>query len=401
MAGSEQHRSRRLLLATTLAVVLAVMPAGSQLLPDPAALARVPPELVGRLRADPFTYFRFVNRRWTARVCELFADVRDVPTIRLHGDAHVEQYATTHDAWGLVDFDDSARGPAYVDIVRYLGSIEFAVRERGWTARRDALWDRFLEGYQRGLTTPDYRPAEPEVARRVRAQAPPSRAAFLASAERQMQPMDAPGAQALVDGLAALQTLVQEQRPDLAPGYFRVVRAGWLRIGVGSAATRKVLIRAQGPTAGPEDDVVLEGKEVANLEGVSCLEGRASPPAIRVVDGTRQLGRVKYDILAVGPTPLAPAVADRAANPVDWWISSWDPTYREVRLSDLHSVDDLSAIVFDSGVQLGAGVGQDDVVRQQLLAAVKRLDGRLKRGTSSLVSETLAGWQALRATNGR
>jgi hypothetical protein len=397
MSDSEHRRYRRLVLVAAVGIVLAIVPpAAGQLRPDPAALASVPPELIERLRADPFTYFRFVNRRWTARVCEIFADVTDVPIIRLHGDAHVEQFALTKDAWGLVDFDDSARGPAFVDIVRYLGSIELVVRERGWTTRRDALWDRFLEGYRRGLATPDYRPPEPGVVHRLRAQTLMSRPAFLASAERQMQPMDEIRAQAVVDGMAALQKLVRDQRPDLAPGYFTVVRAGWLSLGVGSAGTRKVLIRAQGPTADPEDDVVLEVKEVVNLEGISCLESQATPPAVRIIDGTRQLGRVKQDILAIGPTQLIPAAADRAEHWLDWWISSWEPTYREVRLSDLQSADDLAAIVFDSGVQLGAGVRPDGAVRQQIMAAVARLDGRLRRDASSLVGELIAGWRELR-----
>ena len=39
----------------------------------------------------------------------------------------------------LDDFDDSARGPALVDIVRFLGSIDLAARQRGWTRDRDAL----------------------------------------------------------------------------------------------------------------------------------------------------------------------------------------------------------------------------------------------------------------------
>ena len=82
------------------------------------------PQLIERLRADPYVYFRFVNRSWGARVCDVFGrDRRATPIVRLHGDAHLEQFAVTKDAWGLDDFDDSARGPAAIDIVRFLGSI--------------------------------------------------------------------------------------------------------------------------------------------------------------------------------------------------------------------------------------------------------------------------------------
>jgi uncharacterized protein (DUF2252 family) len=350
---------------------------------------------VERLRADPFTYFRFINRAWTARVCEVFADVTDPSLVRLHGDAHVEQFAFTNDAWGLGDFDDSARGPAFVDIVRFMGSIDLATRQRGWTRDRDALWDRFFEGYHRGLSESDYRPPEPALVGRLRQQARFTRADFLAWGEKQMQPMVEARLKSLVTGMEALDRLVRLERSDLAPGYFAVIRAGWLRIGVGSAAARKVLIRVQGPTTDPEDDVLLEAKEVANLGGLACLEDSATPQAARVIAGTRQLGRLKHDILAVGPTLLIPSVADRAEHWLDWWVSSWEPSYREVRLSDLRSVEDLSDIVYDSGVQLGAG--KLDSVRKQTLSSVGRLESRLRKETSRIVEELLAGWRELAA----
>ena len=383
----------RLVLAAVCIGLIALPSARGQLRPDPAALAKVPPQLIDRLRADSFTYFRFVNRSWTARVCEAFADVRDAPILRLHGDAHVEQFALTKDAWGLVDFDDSRRGPEFVDIVRFLGSIDLAVRQRGWTNRRDALWDRFFEGYRRGLSKPDYRPPEPDIVRRLRAQAPLTRAASLSWAEKQMQPMEEARAKLVVEGMVKLDRLVRRQRPDLAPGYFTIVRAGRLRMGAGSAAARKVLIRVQGPTAAAEDDVILEVKQVINLDGVGCLEGQTYPAAARIIEGIRQIGRVKRDILAVGSS-VFPAMADQAERWLDWWVSSWEPSYREVRLSDLRSAADLSDIVYDAGVQLGVGEPEDNQ-RRQTLTWVVRLEGRLRKETSTIVDELLAGWREL------
>src|SRR5262245_12876465 len=382
---------RRVLAA--LCVILLALPsarARSQLLPYPAALAGAPPDLIDRLRADAFSYFRFINRSWTARVCEAFADMPDMPIVRLHGDAHVEQFALTKDAWGLDDFDDSARGPGVVDIVRFLGSIDLATRQRGWTRDRDALWDRFLEGYRRGLTDPEYRPPEPDIVRQLRKESPVTHAAYLAWGESLMQPLDEERFKSVVDGMAAFDRFVRRERPTLAPGYFGVVRAGWLRLGVGSAGARKVLIRAQGPTADPDDDQLIEAKEVANLDGISCLES-TSPPAVRVVDGTRQLGRLKHDILAIGPTMLLPAAAGRPGHRLDSWGSSWEPSYREVRLTDLRSPRDLADIAFDSGVQLGAG--KLPSVRKQALSSAKSLDHRLRKETSTIVEELLEGWR--------
>jgi uncharacterized protein (DUF2252 family) len=92
--------------------------------PEPDSLDRATPQLIERLRADPYVFFRFVNRSWIARVCDDFgADLRTTAIVRLHGDAHLEQFTLTKDAWGLDDLDDSARCPAAIDVVRFLGSI--------------------------------------------------------------------------------------------------------------------------------------------------------------------------------------------------------------------------------------------------------------------------------------
>ena len=76
---------------------------------DLARLAKAPAELQAQLRADPFTYFRFVNTEWAGRVCEAFQrDLPSLPTAILHGDAHVEQYALTRLEIGFESFLASA-----------------------------------------------------------------------------------------------------------------------------------------------------------------------------------------------------------------------------------------------------------------------------------------------------
>jgi uncharacterized protein (DUF2252 family) len=92
-----------------------------------------------RLAASPIALFRFVNQAWTREVCTAFAgDLAAMPTARLHGDAHVEQYAVSATSRGIDDFDDSSTGPAVVDIVRFLGSLELTARARlGRVSSRD------------------------------------------------------------------------------------------------------------------------------------------------------------------------------------------------------------------------------------------------------------------------
>ena len=392
--GSIAARARTFVIVLALGAAVGAQPSAQRpLRPLPEALAAAPIELVDRLRADAFTYFRFINRAWTARVCEAFGDVTNPTLVQLHGDAHVEQFAVTQDAWGLVDFDDSTRGPLFVDVVRFLGSLDLAARQRGWTRERDALWDRFFDGYRRGLFEPDYRASEPAIVRHLRQQAPANRGAYLALGEQQMLPMDETRLKAVDTGMAGLDRLVRQARPNLEPGYFTVIRAGWLRIGVGSAASRKVLVRVQGPTPSPDDDQLIEAKEVANLDGLQCLEDSTTAQAFRVIDGARQLGRVKHDVLAVGPGVLIPVVPDRAEHWLDWWVLSWEQSYRELHLNDLRSVDDLADVAFDAGLQLG--VGKPATARQDTLSSLTRFEARLRTETSVIVEELLAGWREL------
>ena len=375
--------------------------------PDPASLERAAPALLERLRANAYDYFRFVNRSWIARVCDDFrSDLEGLPVVRLHGDAHVEQFALTKDAWGLDDFDDSARGPAVIDIVRFLGSIDLAARQRSWEKNRDRLFDRFVEGYKRGLLEPNYLPPPPDIVRRLRAEAPATRAAFLAWGESKMQPLGDASMKALVAGMEAFARVMLQERPDLAPEYFRVVRAGSVQSGVGSAVSPKVMVRVQGSTDDPADDELLESKKIGDLDGLHCLKTPASQLTLRIIDGNKQLGRLKYNILAAGPELAVPEVMARGERLQDWWIRSLDPSYRQVRLTDLRSIGDLAAIGYDAGVQLGAGRLQDRTVllsaydRKRLLGATGRLEKRYRQEASKLVEDLLRGWRELGGSRG-
>jgi hypothetical protein len=369
---------------------------------EPKSLEQATPELIKRLRAEPYAYFRFVNRPWIARVCDLFArDLEELPLVRLHGDAHVEQFAVTQSAWGLDDFDDSARGPAVVDIERFLGSIDLVARERSWENQRDKLFDRFVEGYKRGLLEPDYLPPPPNIVSRLRAQAPVTRAAFLAWGESKMQPLADASMKAVLAGMEAFSRVMRRERLDLAPEYFRVVRAGWVQSGVGSAVTPKIMIRVRGPSDDPADDELLESKKIGDLGGLPCIKTPMDQPTLRIIDGSKQLGRLKYNILAAGPELVVPEVMARGERLQDWWIRSLDPSYRQISSTDLQSVGDLAAISYDAGVQLGAGRLQDQTVplsvydRKRILSTTARIEKRYRQEASKLVDDLLRGWREL------
>ena len=385
-------------------LIVAMMTGGDPpLRADPAVLAAVPPEVLERVQADPYAYFRLINREWSARACERLADeVHGQPLARLHGDAHLAQYAYNDEAWGLDDFDDSARGPALVDIVRFLGSIDLATRRRGWTDARVRLFDRFFAGYRKGLSDPKFRPPEPGVVTRLRAhdtKRPEN--AWLAWADSLMDPMRDTPMQGVVAGMGVFSRLLRRERPALPESYFHVVKAGWLRLGTGSAALPKVLIRVQGPSDSPDDDVIVEAKAARSLDGIRCLDLAGTRPGARVVSGAMQVGRLKHDIIAAGPDLAISDMTVQNLHLRDWWIRSWEASYREVTLDDLASVDEMSDVVYDAAVQLGSGwlhgsTGAEQVTLQnESLAWLSRSETRLRRTAMAMTEDLLVGWREL------
>jgi hypothetical protein len=378
-------------------------PAGPQvrlpgLVPDPAQIAAASPQLLARLRDDSFNYFRFLNRPWAERVCQAFAnDLRSVPATSLHGDAHVEQYAFTSTARGLDDFDDSARGPMVVDLVRFLGSIELSARARGWSPEIDALADGFLDGYRKGLADSEYLPPDPAVVGRLRPLRSRDPKVFMAFAESVMFPFTRADRKAIDASLVRLERLLRGVNPALPARYLRVKKGGWVRIGVGSALTPKVLLRVEGPGPSPGDDLIVEGKQLSDLRGVSCLEIPKTAEALRVISGTEQIGRLRHDVLAV-----VPALPGSTPGP-DWWVRSWDSSYAEVTVQDYDSVREFAEVVFDAGVQLGAGAvlvatpGAQAQARQLAQDTLARLAPKARTVAHELTEEMLEAWTAFKA----
>ena len=69
--------------------------------------------------ASAFRYFRMLARQFDARTCYEFRDLRwRLPSVAVHGDAHIEQFAITDTSSRLSDFDKSGFGPSVVDLVR-------------------------------------------------------------------------------------------------------------------------------------------------------------------------------------------------------------------------------------------------------------------------------------------
>lgn len=215
-----------------------------------------------------------------------------------------------------------------------------------------------------------------------------------------MAPFTEPQKRGAAAGMEAFARLIRQEMPEMPAGYFDIVKAGRLRIGIGSATVPKALFRVRGPSADPADDVVIEAKLVRAVDGASCLEKPVRRPTLRVITGTRQVGRLRHEILAAGPDEAVPELSAQRLRLRDWWIRSWEASYREVGLDDYRSVDELAAVVFDSGVQLGAGrLEPADVTSEHAaasLVSMGTLEPRLRNAAHTLVAELLAGWQEIR-----
>ncbi len=377
--------------------------ATGSLAPPEASVRRLAPALRHQLETDPYVFFRFVNRSWVRAVCDEFADVAArLPTVRLHGDPHLEQYAFTAASRGLDDFDDSAAGPFVIDVVRFLASVQLALRAHDWDEARTRAFDAFFEGYRNTLDDAEWLPPDPAIIGRLRSAQPPTPAAFLAWAESLMRPLDPVYEAALPAGRDALERYARRARPAIPAGYFVLKRAGMLQMGVGSALGVKVLLRLEGPTADPDDDLIVEAKRAEDLAGVPCLTVTPSS-AFRVVTGAEQIGRLRHEVLVVLPR-VDPAEQSR---PAQWWVRSWDRTYHEVDLQDYAAAEEIVEVARDVGAQLGRGhfhgarVPLRPADRAKVSGALMRFEPRLRQEVETLTARLLTEWAAFAQRAGR
>ena len=360
-----------------------------------ARVADGQPELRARLAARPMAFFRFVNQAWTREVCEAFAsETGRLPSARLHGDAHIEQYAVTDSARGLDDFDDSARGPALVDIVRFLGSLELAAAQRGWSASLPEAIDAFVAGYRRALEDPSYLPPDPAVVKRIRTAPVRSATEFLTWADGLMESPSEGEFSRLDISWEQVETLAAKKSPEFTPAFLVRKKFGWIRVGIGSALTPKILIRIEGPSPAPDDDLVIEAKEVGAFATESCVSILGSSEALLAVEGLQQIGRLQQRLL-LG----LPGLGGQRADGRGWWVKTWDRTMREVTVHDLDSPSELRELAHDVGAQLGstnlvqpsAGLASEERLVER--EAVKRLESRIRRVAHDLTAALLQAWE--------
>jgi hypothetical protein len=364
-----------------------------RVLPDDDSIVRSP-DLLELLYTEPYAFFRFNNRAWAQAVCdELRDDLGGMPMLNLHGDAHVEQYAVTADEQGLDDFDDAASGPPVLDLVRFVSSVHLACRHHHWEARCEPIVGGFFEGYRAGIADPDLKPDVPACVARIRRRKTLEGSEFLAWAESLMYPLGPEDRKTFEADTKRFAEMMRKTRSDLPAGFFDVKSAGWLRMGVGSRGDQKVLVRIDGRTPDPDDDMIIEGKQLRDLSSIDCIQMPAG--ALRVLIGVRRVGRLNHEILGHVP--------DASSDGPLWWIKSWEPTYQELTLDDLRSPDELREIAYDSGIQLGQGhfrglEGFDGGKRRgAAIEVVDQYESKIRELSQRLVMNMLEAWDDYRA----
>jgi uncharacterized protein (DUF2252 family) len=347
------------------------------------------PDLVAKISATPHAYFRFVNTGFAAETCRLFQDVvADFPEVELHGDAHVEQYAVTSLGRGLTDFDDCTRGQPVIDLVRFGSSLVLAARQMGEGPQERRVVGDFLRGYRDGLGGGHLQLGMPAVVTRLRSTFEWEHGPALASAHKMIDAAPL-SRDAFADGMARLEELVAFAR-ELSPRFFEVKRVGALTMGIGSALDEKYLIIIEGVSDAPDDDLILEAKQIRDLAGNPCV--RTDVGASRVLDGQRLIAYEPFAYAAVVPH------GDKY-----FWVHDWTDDYAEASIGTaIASLKDLREVAYDAGVQMGRAhpkrpnASRDKDRANAVRRAVSVHEARIRRTIDEMADRTEAAWREFR-----
>ena len=111
-----------------------------------------------RMEKNAFVFLRATYFRWARKIGDWCPDLMDAPQVLAVGDLHLENFGTWRDAdgrlvWGVNDFDEAAKMPYMLDLVRLVTSIQLAPRRHPEIGDRAAA-HAVLRGYRDGLKDP-------------------------------------------------------------------------------------------------------------------------------------------------------------------------------------------------------------------------------------------------------
>ena len=347
-----------------------------------SAGVRADPEFFLSLADDQFRFYRFINVAFSDAVCVHFEEsLPQMPTVNLHGDAHIEQYAVTTAGRGMADYDDSSTGPAVLDLMRFAVSLRLAAEAAGLDGGGEIAVDAFFDGYRAALEDETLEADEPAICASMRETFAADRGPFLDTATGLMVPLESTEEVELRAAFASYGERLAAVVPEFDdPARFEVMALGGLNIGIGSRLDRKFLIRAQGATVDPLDDPIIEFKEVRDLSGIRCVQGGSAGGAFRVLMGLTRIAQDTDPYLAA-----VPMAADGVFGERSFWARSWFDHYREMDVRESFADPGvLAGIAFDVGVQLGIGhvlhiaAPLDVQLRQEQLTVVSGLEPEIR-----------------------
>ncbi len=348
------------------------------------------PELLERILSSPHGYFRFINIPFSQEVCRRFSEsLSGTPAFNLHGDAHIEQYAVTDLGRGLTDFDDSSTGPAVLDLLRFGVSLNLACKAQGWSKQTDKLLDKFISGYRMTLLEPDTEAEEPTLVKRLKSRFEYNREKYFVWIDSLMQKMPRKEYDELFTAMTPYIESMISEGPELTKEFFQFQKAGYLRMGIGSALDIKYLVRIHGKTSEPFDDVVLEIKQIRDISGIDCIAVPQKSDPFRVLVGQARIAYQPYNFLGY--------IRFRNYN---FWVHSWVDNYIELKIgASLQSVEELAEVVYDVGIQLGRGhtnqiaSPRDVYLRREQIDFLNKYESKIKKICSELAKQTIAAWE--------
>jgi Uncharacterized protein conserved in bacteria (DUF2252) len=353
------------------------------------------PGLLDKVGSSALRYFRLLARQFSARTCFEFRDLRwRLPSVAVHGDAHLEQFVVTNETFGLEDFDQAGFGPAVVDLVRYAASLHLACRDASWPCNPDQAVSAYFDAYRAALDHPVTR-TQPALVNRVRVRSTQDRQAWYRWADSLMQPLTHADDQSLRQGWFRFVELMKETAPQRPESFYRITRAGSAQIGIGSALEPKTLIRIAGPSDAADDDLILEARITAPPLEHECVSRPANGGSLQVLMFTSLLAQHQPEVFGFLPR-------EGAQQAPELWIQSWDPGYRELAVADLQSQTDLNDVAADAGSQLAGHFWTTfpaplrDHQRFAQLRAFEMSGMRARDLARRLANETVTEWERFR-----
>ena len=354
------------------------------------------PALLAKLDASAHRYSRLLAIEVAARTCLEFRDVRwHLPVVAIHGDAHLEQFASTPTTFGLEDFDEAGFGPAVVDLVRFATSIHLACREVQFECRAEDAVAAFFKAYRGAIDRPTERTL-PAVASRMRARVPQDNQGWLAWADGLAEPLSPSQEEVTKKNWAAYITAAGDHEKEAASGFYDILRIGQLKMGVGSALESKLLFRVKGPTDSPDDDQILEARVASVPSSSACTYRPPYGGALYMLTFIAVLGSRM-------PHAFGTVTLNNSPDAHEFWVQKWEPGYTELALSDIRSQAELEELVVDGARQLAGYFWTrfpETLREHQRLAGLVGFDiveTRARALAKKLALETVAGWQKFRA----